>query len=186
MTITNPITLTATTGLLLLSLAPAQTWAIDGDSDKPIAVEADSLEVRDEDNISIYQGNVSLKQGSLELDSDRLVIHFSDERDLELMEMNGTPARFRQLDNEREEMLGEARQINYTESETLLELIGDAHFIHAGDLIESELIRINTDTNAIQAGDPDSDERVKMLIQPRQNGGRVESPGSEPPEGVSQ
>ncbi len=170
----------------MLLLAPAQTWALDGDSDQPIAIEADSLEVRDEDNISIYQGNVSLKQGSLEIDSDRLVIHFSDERDLELMEMNGAPARFRQLDDEREEMRGEARQINYTEPETLLELIGDAHFTHAGDLIEGELIRINTDTNAIQAGDPDSDERVKMLIQPRQNGDKVESPGSKPQQGTSQ
>ena len=151
----------------LLMMLPALAWALPGDSEQPIAVEADSLEVREHDNISIYQGNVSLIQGSLEIRSDRLVIHFNDERELVLMEMTGTPARFRQLDEDRQEMLGQARQINYTESDSLLELLENARFSHAGDTIESNRIRVNTRTNSIQAGSTDSDQRVKMLIQPK-------------------
>jgi len=153
---------------LLLALLPTTLWALPGDSEAPIAVEADSLEVRDQQNISVYQGNVSLAQGSLEIRSDRLVIHFNDERELELMEMTGSPARFRQLDDERQEMLGQARQINYNESDSMLELRGEARFSHAGDTIEGNLIRINTRDNSIQAGGNDADERVKMLIQPKQ------------------
>ena len=152
---------------LLLLLVPVQIWALASDSDQPISVEADSLEVREQDNISIYEGNVSLVQGSLEIRSDRLVIHFNDARELLLMEMTGKPARFRQLDDDQQEMLGEARQINYTESKSMLELLEAARFSHAGDTIESNLIRINTESNSIQAGSSDSDERVKMLIQPK-------------------
>ena len=153
---------------LLLLWLPGPLWALSTDSDQPIAVEADSLEVREQDNVSIYQGNVSLIQGSLEIRSDRLVIHFSDDKELMLMEMTGTPARFRQLDDDRQEMLGQARQINYTESESLLELLDEASFSHAGDTIESNRIRVNTQNNSIQAGSSDSDERVKMLIKPRE------------------
>lgn len=158
--------------LALLTWAPL--WALDADRDQPIEVEADSLEVREQENISIYQGNVKLKQGSLEISSDRLVIHFNDNSDLVLMEMTGNPARLRQLDNEQQEMRGQARQINYLESESLLELIEEARFTHAGDTIESTLIRINTEDNNIQAGSSDADERVKMLIQPRKNSTNTE------------
>jgi len=148
-------------------LFPAPLWALADDNEQPIAVEADSLEVREQENISIYQGNVSLTQGSLRINSDRLVIHFDDDKALTLMEMTGAPARFRQLDDDGQEMLGQAGQINYTESESKLELIDNARFSHAGDTIEGERISIDTEKNSIQAGGSGADERVKMLIQPR-------------------
>lgn len=155
--------------LLLALLMSPPLWALGSDGEQPISVEADSLEVREKENISIYQGNVSLTQGSLEISSERLVIHFNQANDLVLMEMTGSPARFRQLDDEQREMLGQARRINYRNSESILELIEDARFSHAGDTIESKLIKINTEDNNIQAGSSDTDERVKMLIQPRSN-----------------
>ena len=126
--------------LLLIALSFAVS-AKSVDSEKPIEVEADSLEVREQENISIYEGNVKLKQGSLEISSDRLVIHFNQARELELMEMTGAPARFRQLDDDDREMRGRALQINYTESSSLLELFEDAYYSHAGDTIEGSLIR---------------------------------------------
>ncbi len=154
--------------LILLAVWPLAALALPGDRDQPIEVEADQLEVRDGENRSIYRGNVRLRQGSLEITSDRLVIHFNDRRELVLMEMTGAPARFRQLDDERREMLGEARQIDYTESDSLLELRDDARFSHAGDTIEGERIRIDIESNSIEAGGGDTEQRVKMLIQPRQ------------------
>ena len=154
--------------LAMLLLPTGAPRAQPADRDQPIAVEADNLEIRDSENISIYEGNVSLVQGSLKITSDRLVIHFNDANDLTLMEMTGAPARFRQLDDQGEEMLGEARRINYLESESMLELIEQARFSHVGDTIESNRIRINTENNSIQAGGAQSEERVKMLIQPRQ------------------
>ncbi|MDH3760366.1 MAG: lipopolysaccharide transport periplasmic protein LptA [Gammaproteobacteria bacterium] len=153
--------------LLLALLVAPPLWALSDDSEQPIEVEADSLELREQENISVYQGNVSLRQGSLQIRSERLVIHFNEARDLVLMEMSGSPARFRQLDDEQREMLGQAGRINYRESESMLELLDNARFSHAGDTIESNLIRINTEDNNIQAGSADAVERVKMLIQPR-------------------
>lgn len=159
--------------LLALLLAPPLA-ARDSDSEQPIEVEADSLELREQENISIYEGNVSLKQGSLEISSDRLVIRFNEAGDLLLMEMTGNPARLRQLDNDNREMRGRARRINYRKAEALLELLDEARFVHAGDSIEGSLIRINTEDNSIQAGSSKTDERVKMLIKPRKNAGGSE------------
>ena len=83
--------------------------------------------------------------------------------------MTGTPATFRQLTDDQQEILGEALHIDYTQSESLLELRDSARISQAGDIIESDLIRINTESNSLQAGSADSDQRVKMLIQPKQN-----------------
>ncbi len=152
--------------ILCVGLLPIQLWAISTDADQPISVEADRLEVREADNISIYEGNVLLVQGSLQINSDRLVIHFNDGRQLRLLEMTGAPARFRQLNDEQQEMLGQAMQIDYNKSESSLELRNEARFTQAGDTIESNLIRIDTNTNHIEAGSGGAEQRVKVFIQP--------------------
>jgi len=154
---------------LLLLLLPCQLWALATDRDQPIEVEADQLEVREQEGISIYQGNVKLVQGSLEINADRVVIHFNEANELTLMEMTGTPATLRQLDDNQQEMWGEAKQIDYTQSKSLLELRDSARLSQAGDIIESDLIRINTESSSLQAGSMESDQRVKMLIQPKQD-----------------
>jgi lipopolysaccharide export system protein LptA len=157
-----------TTALLLL-LLPCQLWALASDSEQPIEVLADELEVRDIEKISIYLGNVNVVQGSLEINADRVVIHFDQANELKLIEMTGRPATFRQLDDEQREILGEALQIDYNQSESLLELRESARIDYAGDIIESHRIRINTMTGSLQAGSAESDQRVKMVIQPKQN-----------------
>ncbi len=152
---------------LLLVLSPMQAYAAAGDKKQPIQIEADSLEVRDDDNISIYSGNVLLEQGSLLLKADRLVIYFNDEKDLDLMEMTGNPATFRQLDDDGNEMLGQADKLDYYESKSLLVLEGNARFSSDGDTIESSSIRINTENDNIEAASPEADKRVRMVIQPK-------------------
>ena len=153
---------------LIYLCLPSPLLALSTDRNQPIEVEADSLEIRGEENISIYTGNVRLDQGSLVLRADRLVINFNDQNELTLMELNGSPATFRQLNNENQEMIGQADRLEYRETESTLILLGNARFSHKGDTIESNTIHINTENESIQAGSSSSDERVKMLIQPKQ------------------
>lgn len=141
--------------------------AIDGDRDQPIQIEADSLEIRDNDNISVYSGNVSLVQGSMQIHSDRLTIHFNDEKELVLMEMDGNPATFRQLNNDNQEMLGRALRLDYHEADSLLVLSGKARFENNGDIIEGSTIRINTESDFVEANGAAADERVRVVIQPK-------------------
>ena len=152
----------------LIVLLPLQVLALPTDNQKPIQVEADSLEVRDEENISIYNGNVRLIQGSLEIQSENLVIHFNAAKELTLMQMTGTPATFRQLDTERKELKGQADKLDYTASDSVLLLQGNALFTHDGDTIKSQKIRVNTQNNSIEAGSTEANSRIHMTIQPKQ------------------
>jgi len=154
----------------LLLLLPLQAYALSGDAQQPIQVEADNLEIRDKEYISVYSGNVHLIQGSLEIRSERLIIQFNQQKELVLMTMTGTPATFRQMDDEQRELRGQADKIEYRESDSTLLLLGNARFTHVGDTIESNTIRINTKTESLQAGSTGSDDRVRMLILPKSNG----------------
>lgn len=151
----------------LTAFTPMPSFAATADKDQPIEVEADSLEIRDNDNISIYSGNVSLVQGSLNVRSDKLIIHFDDDKNLVLMEMTGSPASFRQLDDDHKEMIGQADRLDYFEPKSLLVLKGNARFSSDGNLIESSMIRINTENDNLEAASPEPDKRVRVVIQPK-------------------
>jgi len=154
--------------ICLAVFASMSAFAASADKAQPIEVEADSLEVRDSDNISIYSGNVRLVQGTLNVRSDKLVIHFDDDKNLVLMEMTGSPASFRQLDDENKEIIGEADKLDYFEPKSLLVLKGNARFSNDGDLIEGSMISINTENDNLQATSPEPDKRVHVVIQPKE------------------
>jgi lipopolysaccharide export system protein LptA len=160
--------------ILLLSLLLATqaystlAYSKSEDSQQPIYVEADSLEIRDSDNISIYTGNVKFTQGSLEIHADRLTLYFNDNKVLTLMKMAGSPATFRQLNDSDMEITGEALEMEYRESESTLLLLDNAKLTQGTNIIESNKINLNIDSNSIEAGSPEPDNRVRMLIQPKQ------------------
>jgi len=154
--------------LVLLSSIALQASALSSDAQQPIQVEADSLVVRDMDKTSIYSGNVQLNQGSLEIRGDQLTLYFDDKKELILIEMTGKPAAFRLLNDLQQELSGQGEKMEYHVSESTLISIGNARFSQAGDTIKSEKIQIDTNTGDIQAGGTESDSRVRMLIQPKQ------------------
>lgn len=154
--------------LLSTQVFSSLAYAKPGDNQQPIHVEADSLEVRDNDNISIYTGNVKLTQGTLEIHSDLLTLYFDDNKILKLMKMSGTPATFRQLNDSNLEITGEAMEMEYRESESTLLLLDKAKLTQGADIIESNKINLNIDSNSVEAGSLEPDNRVRMLIQPKQ------------------
>ena len=46
------------------------------DVDQPIEINADSLEVRQKENIAIFRGNVTAAQGRIRLRADRISVHY--------------------------------------------------------------------------------------------------------------
>jgi lipopolysaccharide export system protein LptA len=155
------------TVVYLFLLLPLHCWAADSDRDQPINIEADQLEIREQENISIYQGNVQLVQGSLRINSDRLVIHFNEDNELTMMEMTGNLAKFQQLDNAQQLIRGEAEQIDYSDLDSLLILRRRASLDQDGKVINSDLIRYDTATNSLEAGGAQSDVRTTVVIPPR-------------------
>ncbi len=153
--------------LIIFLITSLSAIALEGDRDQPIEVEADKLEIRDDENISIYSGNVSLVQGSMQFRSDKMVIRFNDANEIQLMEMTGSPATFRQLDNDNKEIFGRADRLDYHEPRSLLIFSGNARFDNGGNTIEGSSIQVNTETDSIEAKSDKADDRVRVVIQPK-------------------
>jgi len=142
-------------------------YALKSDSDQPIDITAYSLEMNESKHISNYTGDVTLKQGSLDIQSDTLVLYFDDNNDLDYMEMTGKPARLKQKNEDNEWMTGSAKHIIYHDKKSLLTLSDDAEFFSGSEHITSDFIKINTVNNQLQAGKKDSNSRVHIKILPR-------------------
>lgn len=149
--------------LLLSSVAMSLT----SDREQPINIEADTLEIDDSRHISIYQGNVDMRQGSLHIRAERIILHFDQNNNLQWLEISGSPAAFSLLNDNRQPMSGEARNIDYHQDKSLMKMRGDAVYRNDQDSIESDSITVNLDTDALQAGDQGGNGRVRMLIQPK-------------------
>lgn len=70
--------LIATAALIALAPAASQTSALKGhDSDAPVDVAADRIEVHDRADRAIFSGNVVVRQGELTLQAARLTLAYS-------------------------------------------------------------------------------------------------------------
>lgn len=154
------------TGILLFYL-PFVSPAISGDTLQPVHIEAESLEIRDTDNISIYSGNVRLVQGSLNIQSNKMTLHFDTNDNLVLLEMIGSPTTLQQLNGKGQKMRGQADKLDYHKTQSLLILKGNAQFENASNFIEGNIIQINTETDHIEASGSEPADRVRMVIQPK-------------------
>ena len=158
---------------LLLCLSALPAWPLASDREQPIHIESDQLEIDESKRQSLYQGHVEMRQGSLRIQADRIRFIFDADSNLQRLEIEGEPARLQQTDDQGRPLKGEARRIVYFNNEARLELIGNARLDNAGDLIESERIRFNLETSALEAGTADGGAgkeeagRVRMVIQPR-------------------
>lgn len=152
--------------LALIAHWPGITAALSTDREQPIQIEADRLDIDESRRISIYQGNVEMQQGSLNINGDRVVFYFDENNEILRLEITGTPARLKQLNDKGDSVDGRAVFMKYLQNESLLELHDQAFLQIAEDRIESDKIIVNVDTNAVQAGN--GKDRVRMLIQPGQ------------------
>jgi len=91
----RPRSLTLWTLFLLSALLPLAASGLPDDREQPIHITADKA-VRDEKRgVTVYSGNVQMRQGSMELDADSLTIYHQNE-DANRFVARGSPARMRQ------------------------------------------------------------------------------------------
>lgn len=152
---------------LLLAAAPA--WAEKADRDKPVNVEADSLNVDDARKTAIYLGHVVLTQGTLMITADRIEIR-QDDRGFNTGDATGKPVYFRQKMDGREDFAeGWADQVIYDARADKLRLIGQARLKRGEEELRGGLIVYDGATEHYQAqgsvsGTPG---RVRAVIRPK-------------------
>ncbi len=169
-------------GVLLLG-ATQVLWALESDKDQPIEIEADSGELDDIRNISIYRGNVITIQGTIYMTGDKMTVYYTDDDEMDYMIMEGRPATYKQLpDDSSVYDYAEALTMEYYELKEYVILIEEALVTQeglrfSGDRIEydTKLSQVKAWSNKTSEGSdknnaaPKKKERVKIIIKKKKD-----------------
>jgi lipopolysaccharide export system protein LptA len=155
--------------MLLLGLGSASSaFALESDKDQPITIDSNTATYDDATGTSIYTGNVISIQGSLRVESDKLVVYFKD-GDAEKMVFTGKKAKFRQTPKEGDDdITGEALTGEYYPKKNLLVLTEQATVWQGNGTYSSNLIEYDSKLSVVKAGETTSDsKRVHVTLQPK-------------------
>ena len=185
---TRQFALLAALPLAALALVPAHAEL--SDRDKPVNIEADRLSLDDKKKESVFEGNVTLTQGSLMLRADRVVVR-QDPEGFNFAMAWGKPAYFRQKREGFDEYIeGFSERMEYDGKQDKVQLFTNARVTKGLDEVRGDYISYDAVTEFYQvigggkaaatAGNPQG--RVRATIQPKRReeapGGQSEQPGA--------
>lgn len=145
------------------------------DRDQPIDLEADSVKVDDAKQISTYSGNVILKQGTLIIRADKLVVR-EDSAGFQHSTSTGNPTTFKQKrEGKNEYMEGSAQRIEYDGRMDKVQLYTNAWVKRGEDIVHGNYISYDANTEYAEViggtksadGSTTSSGRVHAIIQPK-------------------
>lgn len=152
--------------LLILIFVLQTSFALESDSEQPIMIEADGVELDDGRGVSTYTGNVVVTQGSIQLYADRVTVTRTGENSHHLV-AEGNPVRFSQETEDRGVINGNALQAEYDSGSDILYLIGDASLKQGNDSFNSDRINYDQTKSIVRAGaSAKGKQRVKVSIHP--------------------
>ncbi len=170
---------------LTMLAATTPALAEKADRDKPVNIEADRMNYDDLRQINVFEGNVTLTQGTLVIRADKLTVRQDPEGFQRGTAEKGPGgyAYFRQKREGLDELVeGWAERIEYDARNEKAELITRARILRSGDEVRGSNITYDSRTefytvvggrDAASANNPDG--RVRAVLQPRP------SPAGAPP-----
>lgn len=150
--------------LLMIGLVP---WAgaLESDREQPIELAADSVDIDEGKGLSIYRGDVDLRQGSIRLRADVVTVHQAGRKTSKIV-AEGRPVKFKQQ-SKKGPVNGEARRVEYEVASENLLLIGDAVLVQGTDSMRSDRIVYDRVRAVVKAGAAaKGKQRVRISIQP--------------------
>lgn len=154
--------------LALSGLYAAGAHALPTDSEQPITIDSNTATYDDKTAVSVYTGDVISIQGSIKVNSDKLVVYFVD-GDAEKLVFTGNPAHFKQTPNVgKEDIIGDALIGEYYPKKNLLILKNNATVKQGNGTYKSDYIEYDIRTSLVKAGDKETDsKRVRVTLQPK-------------------
>ena len=135
------------------------------DRDKPIRINADTAELNDKTGISIYTGDVVITQGTAKLTGDVVTIH-APNNEVEKIIADGNLATYQETTDEGKVVYSEAEQIVYYQASEKIEMFRRVKITQEENVFRGQYVIYYVDTEIIEAGRPQSGERVDITIQP--------------------
>ncbi len=154
--------------LLALILAAPQALALKSDTQQPVYINSDTQQVDMKSNQVIFNGDVSLKQGSINIDADKIVVTRDPKTEtINKIQAFGKPAKFSQLMDDGKTISAQAIELDYSISTDELTMKGQAQLAQEGNTIKGSTIRYQIGKQKLVA-DSDKNERVTTILQPNQ------------------
>lgn len=154
--------------LLAGLLLSTPSWALSTDTEQPIHINSNSQSFDMQSNQVIFLGKVTLKQGSIEIFADKLVVTRPQGKEgRETLEAYGKPARFSQLTDDGKTLKGESNKLHYELEKEFLKMEGNAQLTQDDSVIKGNVITYNMQNQRLIA-DGDKNERVTTILQPSQ------------------
>lgn len=153
-------------GLLLASSAQA----LPDDKNQPIRVSADKASMNETTGISVYTGNVEIRQGSMLLTGARVEMHRDKEGNISRIISTGSPAHFQQQATQNQPVTkAYGLQMDYRVNAQLITITEQARVEQAGDNFTGERIVYNMEKSIVDAfgSERSGGQRVEMIIQPK-------------------
>jgi lipopolysaccharide export system protein LptA len=156
----------------LLVLGVAAVNAEQADSTKPIEIEANRMSADDARRMNVFEGNVVVTRGTLNIRADRIVVR-QDAEGNQFATATGNPVRFRQRQDpkppEKEGvwMDGEAKRIELDEKSGKIELFEEARVNRGGDEVKGNYILVDQRSDFFTVTPGRGDGRVRATIQPK-------------------
>ncbi len=150
---------------LLLALLSATALGLESDREQPIELAADSVDIDEGKGLSVYRGDVDLRQGTIHLRADVVTVH-QDGRKPRKIVAEGRPVKFRQQTPDGP-VKGEAQRVEYEVNSENLVLIGDAVLVQNKDSMRSDRIVYDRVKSVVKAGAAaQGKQRVQISIEP--------------------
>jgi lipopolysaccharide export system protein LptA len=146
----------------LLWLGPS--LALESDRRQPIELSADSVDIDEGKGISVYRGDVDLRQGTIRVLADVITVHQKNRKATRIV-AEGRPVKFRQQ-SEKGPVTGEARLAEYEVDSENLVLTGDAVLVQGKDTMRSDRIVYDRERAVVRAGAAaKGKQRVRISIE---------------------
>ncbi len=155
--------------LALLCGLTAPAWSLESDSRQPIYIEADGATYDDNTGVSVYTGKVEITQGSMLLNSDKLVVYTEEHKPYKFV-ATGDPVTFKQTPKPGDEDIhGRALTAEYYTDTELLVMLEKAVVWQGKDTYASERIEYHRKHGIVKAGQASSNgKRVHITLHPKE------------------
>lgn len=149
---------------LMLMLAAQAGIALESDKEQPIELSADSVDIDESKGLSIYRGDVDLRQGTMHLQADVVTVHHHKRKATKIV-AEGSPVKFQQQ-SEKGLVKGRAKRAEYEVDNENLVMIGDAVLVQDKDSMRSDRIVYDRIKSVVKAGAAaKGKQRVRISIE---------------------
>jgi lipopolysaccharide export system protein LptA len=154
------------------ALIAAPAFAEQADSTKPTRIEANRMSADDARRMNVFEGNVVVTRGTLNIRADRLVVR-QDAEGFQYATATGNPVRFRQRQDPKPPetegvwLEGEAKRIELDEKAGKIELYEQARVNRGGDEVAGAYILVDQRSDFFTVTPGKGEGRVRATLQPK-------------------